>query len=78
MNIIELLEREINQRIDRETKYVISLTQSVNKEASDLIMRKLDDNNKTLKIINEFLIEAKDTSTISDWEKFYQERYWKG
>ena len=77
MSIISELRNEIGQRIERETRYVVALSQSVSAEASAFIKEKLDDNNKTLGIINEFLIDAKDTSTAADWEKFYQERYWK-
>ena len=74
MSTEDKLRVETEMRIGRETAYILELAKLFSKgKAIKLLREKVEDNDKTLMLIGEFLEARGD-----EWEKFYNERYWKG
>lgn len=68
----ELLRGEVQNRIQRETHYVLAMSvPGVGVEQISFLKEKIADNDKTISLIGKFL-----ESKGSEWEKFYRENYW--
>ena len=65
------IRKEINVRIDRETQYVLVLSNCPNKEGFKVIQSAIKDNNKTLKLLGSYLADQGDS-----WEIYYKDNYW--
>ena len=77
MSIIEKLRNEIEIRINRETQYILMLASDrCTSEGKQLLAEKIKDNDKTLRLIGEFTITAKEWTTLGEWEQFYKDKYW--
>ena len=61
---------EINLRIDRETQFVLKYADK-SPVGAEFLKAQLIENDKTLRLLGEFLAQGGD-----DWEKFYKEKYW--
>lgn len=66
--------REIELRIERETRYVLAMSGlRSNTDGFDILVRAIADNNKTLKLLGRYLEDQYGDS----WEKFYRENFWE-
>lgn len=64
--------REIELRIERETRYVLAMSGlRSNTDGFDILVRAIADNNKTLKLLGRYLEDQYGDS----WEKFYRENF---
>ena len=69
------VKAEIILRINRETEYVIAYSRCTdnNVECRAFLKEKIEDNNKTIKLLGQYL----EKTFWSGWEAFYRENYWE-
>lgn len=68
----EDIRAEIRRRMDRETHYV-SMLRATTGEDREYLKMKLEDNDKSLRLLGKYLEEKYGDG----WEKFYRENYWE-
>lgn len=91
--IFDDLREETLVRLQRETAYVVALAEvlqgkdnTMNRlEAKKLLETQIEDNNKSLKLINEFItthqfdppLIAAEATDVIHWQQFVKDHYWE-